>query len=181
MQPLVAFIKRCGNCLYMYGRLALLVVLSGGCTQNMADGNLHVVASDFHSQKVDREVKYYVAYFSTYPTNHFYVGATKLDQKQLVEALVYWKEPQIIMRYGELVDDAPEGAEIFAWQGPHLKLGRDTVAMPADIAGSTYLETHRQWLDWMDQCISKGKPFVITLNDATNLFPNTNRANADNE
>ena len=85
------------------------------------------------------------------------------------------------MPYGELADDAPEGAEIFAWQGHHLKLGRDTVDTGEDVGDSTYLEPHRQWLEWMEQCISKGKLYVVTLDAATNAFPNTDRAKADNE
>ena len=85
------------------------------------------------------------------------------------------------MEYTELADDAPEGTEIFAWQGNHLKLGRDTVEMPEDIAGSTYLETDRQWVDWMEQCVQKGRPRLVTLNEATNLFPNPDRKQADNE
>jgi len=152
-----------------------------GCARNPDNGIMHVVDSDFRSQKIDRELKFYVANFSTHATNHFFIGATKLDHGQLVTALVYWKEPRILMDYGELTDDTPEGAEIFAWRGHHLKLGRDTVDTLKDGYGSTYLETHRQWVDWMEQCISKGKPYVITLDEATNLFPNTDRVQADNE
>lgn len=148
---------------------------------NTDTGIMHVVGSDFRSPKIERELKFYVANFSTYQTNHFYVGPTELDHGQLVKALVYWKEPRILMDYGELTDDAPEGTEIFAWQGHHLKLGRDTVDTGEDIGGSTYLETHRQWVDWMEQCISKGKQYVVTLDAATNAFPNTDRAKADNE
>src|SRR5262245_42732381 len=118
-------------------------VLLLGCTNKPDTGIMHVVASDFRSPKIEGELKFYVANFSTHPTNHFYVGATKLDRGQLVAALVYWKEPRILMRYGELADDAPEGAEIFAWQGHHLKLGRDTVDTPED----------------GEQCISKGKMY----------------------
>jgi hypothetical protein len=158
--------------------MALLLV---GCAKSADNGIMHVVALDFRSPKIERELKFYVANFSTHATNHFYVGATKLDKGQLVTALVYWKEPRILMNYGELTDDAPEGAEIFAWQGHHLKLDRDTVDTGADIGGSTYLETHRQWVDWMEQCISKGKRYVISLDEATNQFPNADRAKADNE
>ena len=161
--------------------LILSVVFLMGCARNADNGALHVVASNFRSPKIERELKFYVANFSTYSTNHFYVGPTKLDHGQLVTALVYWREPRIIMPYGELTDDTPEGGEIFAWQGDHLRLGRDTVDTNEAFGGSTYLETHRQWLDWSEQCISRGKLYVITLDEATNLFPNTDRAKADDE
>jgi hypothetical protein len=158
--------------------LILMAILLVGCARGANDGVTHVIVTDFHSSKIERELKFYVANFSTHATNHFYVAATKLDRSQLVTALVYWKEPRILMNYTELDDDAPMS---FAWQGSHLKLDRDTVDTPEDIAGSTYLVTHRDWVDSMEQCISKGKLYVITLDEATNLFPNTDRAKADNE
>lgn len=142
---------------------------------------MHVTGSDFRSRRIERELNFYVAHFSTYPTNHFYVGVTKVDRGELVNALVYWKEARTLLPYGELADDAPDGTEIFAWQGHHLKLGRDTVDTGEDIGGSTYLETHRQWVDWMEQCIAKGKLYVVTSNEAVKLYPKADRTKADNE
>jgi hypothetical protein len=158
----------------------IVLLFTAGCAWN-ADYGIHVTSSDFHSRKIDRELKFYVANFSTHATNHFYIGATELDHGNLVKAMVYWKEPRILMDYGELSDTEPEGAEIFAWQGMHLKLGRDTVDTPEDIACSTYLETHRQWVDWMEECVYKGKLYIVTLDAATNAFPNTDRSQADDE
>ncbi len=148
--------------------------------RSIDDSIMHVVGTDFHSRKIPRELEYYVALESTYETNHFYVGATELDGSNLVRALVYWKESRVLMDYGELADDAPAGAEIFAWQGSHLKLGQDTVDTPDDIDGSTYLETHRQWVDWMEECVYEGKIYVVTLREATNAFPNI-RTTPDDE
>lgn len=139
-----------------------------------------VVTSSARSQKVERALKFYVANFSTHATNHFYVGATKLDGAETLAALVYWKEPRLLMDYAELADDASDRAQIFALNHP-LKLDRDTVDTPEDIAGSTYLVTHREWVNSSEQCISKGRLYAITLDEATNLFPNTDRAKADNE
>jgi hypothetical protein len=56
-----------------------------------------------------------------------------------------------------------------------------TVDTPEDIAGSTYVETDRQWVDWMEQCVAKGRLYVITLDGATNLYPQADRTNADDE
>lgn len=161
--------------------LAVAVVLAGAGCHTADEKLLHVTGSDFRSQRIERELNFYVANFSTYPTNHFYVGATEVDRGELVEALVYWKEARVLLPYGELAADAPNGTEIFAWQGHHLKLGRDTVDTGEDIGGSTYLETHRQWVDWMEQCIAKGKLYVVTTNEAVKLYPEADRAKADNE
>jgi hypothetical protein len=139
-----------------------------------------VVASNARSQKIERALKFYVANFSTHATNHFYVGATKLDGAEPLAALVYWKEPRLLMDYGELADDASDRAQIFALKHP-LKLDRDTVDTAEEIAGSTYLETHHQWIDQMEQCISKGNLYVVTLDEATNRFPNADRSKVDNE
>ena len=48
------------------------------------------------------------------------------------------------------------------------------------INGSTYLETHRQRVDWMEECIYEGREYVVTLNQATNAFPNI-RTNPDDD
>ena len=161
--------------------LILSVVLLTGCAGSTDDSYVQVVASDFHSPKIERELKFYVANFSTHATNHFYVGATKLDRGDLVAALAYWKEARILLNYDELVGDtnALNGHEMEAWPLPHWKLDRDTVDTPEDIDGSTYVITHHQWVDWMEQCISEGKLYVISLDEATNLFPNKDRPKAD--
>lgn len=61
-------------------------------------------------------------------------------------------------------------AEIEALNHP-LRLDRDTVDMEDDIAGSNYLVTHRLWVDWMEQCLSRGREYVIRLDEARRLYP----------
>ena len=73
------------------------------------------------------------------------------------------------MDYSELAPD-PEGAEPLAWHHD-LKLDRDTVDTKDDIGGSTYLVTHRLWVDWMGQCLSRGREYVITLEEARQRSP----------
>jgi hypothetical protein len=150
--------------------LCFLVALIG-C---MHDRPSRVAASDFQSPRLERELNFYIAAHPSHATNHFYVGATKLDHGQLIEALVYWKEERILLPYTELEADAPH--DVFAWQGHELKLDRDTVDAPEDIAGSTYLVTHRQWAEWAEQCISKGKPYCVLATDAHRAFPPPNAA-----
>ena len=43
---------------------------------------------------------------------------------------------------------------------------------PEEIAGSTYLVTHRMWVDWMEQCLSRGREYVISLEEARRYYPN---------
>jgi hypothetical protein len=83
---------------------------------------------------------------------------------------VYWKEERILLEYAELEADAPRGTEIQAFHH-NLKLDRDTVDTPDDIDGSTYLETHATWVDWMEACLSRGREYVITLEEARRLSP----------
>jgi|SRR6185437_793477 len=149
-------------------------------TDEANHGSLHILPGIVRSKKVDRALGFFAANFSTHATNHFYVAATHLDRAEPLTASVYWKEARLLMDYGELADDAPDAAEIFALSHP-LKLDRDTVDTPEDIAGSTYLETHRQWVAQMERCISIGTLYVIRLDEATNRFPNTDRSKADNE
>jgi hypothetical protein len=140
------------------------------CTSPSHNGLMHVVTADFRSPRLTRSLNYYVAHYSSHATNHFYVGPIEVQDGELVRALVYWKEERTLLPYSELTADAREGTDGFAWQGHDLKLDRDTVDSPADIAGSTYLVTHRMWMDWMDECVSKGRPYSVVLSDAHQMF-----------
>ena len=148
----------------------LIVLFLAGCARRTDDGLMHVVAADFRSPRLARSLNYYVAHYSSRATNHFYVGPIEVHDGELVRALVYWKEERTLLPYAELTPDTPDGADSFAWHGHDLKLDRDTVDSPADIAGSTYLVTHRMWLDWMGECLSKGRPYSVTLSDARQMF-----------
>lgn len=144
----------------------LFTLLLAGCARDKL-----VVTSGFRSLRIERELNYYVANFSSHETNHFYVGATKLIHGQLVEAMVYWKEERMLLPYVELEPDA--WADIEAWypQRDQLKLDRDTVDTPEEIGSSTYLETHRYWVDWMEDCIRKGKPYCVLKSEALRVAP----------
>lgn len=144
--------------------LALLML--AGCANERP---LAIIGSNFRSQRIERELNYYVANFSAHETNHFYVGATKLEHSGLIQAIVYWKEERILLDYRELEPDAQHDS--FSW-GPHeLKLDRDTVDTQEEVGTSDYLETHRTWVDWMEQCIRKGKPYCVLATDARRMFP----------
>jgi hypothetical protein len=158
--------------------LLAFVVLLTGCAHQSQSGVMRVIAADYRSPRIERCLSYWATYnaedYTLHPTNHFYVGATEIRRGELIAALVYWKEERTILFYEGLNDWMPlEGQEVMAWRGGGLKLGRDTVDTIEDIGGSSYLQPHRQWVDWMDQCISKGKLYVIALDEATKMCPNT--------
>src|SRR5580692_4062150 len=113
------------------------------------------INGNFCSPRIERELNYYVAANPLYSTNHFYVGAIKMDHTNMVEGLVYWKDNGILLSYNELPANASH--DIFAWQGHSWRLGQDTVDTPEEINGSDYVITTHQWHDWVNQCISKGK------------------------
>jgi hypothetical protein len=138
--------------------MLLAIPLLAGCAHERV---LHVTGPYPDTPCVRRCLDYYVSNFSTNGTNHFYVGATPGGWGV---ALVYWKEERTIMDYNEL-DPESEGREALAWQH-ELKLDRDTVDTEDDIGGSNYLITHRLWVDWMEQCLSRGREYVVTLEEA---------------
>jgi hypothetical protein len=146
--------------------LSCLVLMSA-----YAQSPIFSVTGSFYSLRLERELNFYAATHPLYPTNHFYVGATKLNQTNMLEGLVYWKEEGLLLSYTELNADASH--DIFAWQGHEWKLGRDTVGTPDEINGSDYLITAQQWHDWVNQCVSKGKLYVVLTADAQRIFPNT--------
>jgi len=146
------------------GLILLLIPLLTGCAEEF-----HVVGPYPESPSIKRCLLYWTSNFSTNATNHYFVGATK-PSGGFVDAFVYWKEERTILEYSELASDAPAGAEIEAFHHT-LKLDRDTVDIEDDIAGSNYLVTHRTWVDWMEGCLSQGREYVITLDEARRLSP----------
>lgn len=149
-------------------RVAIVaVLLLAGCASRTGDGLMHVIGRDFNALWIERDLQYWTACFSVHRTNHFYVGATELDHGRLRRALVYWKEERTIIDVGEPTEDA---TECMTWHHP-LKLDRDTVDTADDVAGSTFLEPHRVWVTWMEECISRGRPYVVALDEARRRYP----------
>ena len=148
--------------------LIIPILLLVGCARVQL---LDVKTSPYNAPRLERELNFFVANYSSHETNHFYVGATEIKHGELVSAWVYWKEERTLLPYDELVPDTPEGADSEAWTLNKLKLDRDTVDTAEDIGGSTYLETHRQWVEWIEQCISKGKPYCVLMTNAQKEFP----------
>jgi len=144
--------------------LALVIVLMAGCLRDRASQR------SFTLPRIDRELNFYVAIHPLHTTNHFYVYQTDFRRGEPRRATVYWKEERTLLSYAELEADATH--DIFAWAGHDVKLDRDTVDTPDEIGGSNYLETHREWVDSVERCITKGKEFTFTKANAEHLFQN---------
>lgn len=149
----------------LYLALFFCLFLFSGCADHY--GNIR---GDFYAPRVERELNFYVATHPFYSTNHFFVGALVLQGTNMDSGMVYWKEGNMLLPYDELRPDATE--DIFAWQHRALKLGRDTVNSEADLNGSTYMITTANWHDWVNQCSSKGKRYIVLRSDAGRMFPN---------
>ncbi len=146
--------------------LLFMPLLLAGC---MHERLLHVTGPYAESPLIKRSLLWWTSISSTNDTNHFYVGATK-PAGGFVDAFVYWKEERTIIEYRELNPDLPAGREALAFHH-WLKLDVDTVDTRDEIAGSNYVETHRTWVDWMEGCLSQGREYVITLDEARRLSP----------
>lgn len=147
--------------------LLLFTLLLAGCARDK-----WVVTSNFHSPRIERELNYYAANFSSHETNHFYVVGTRLHHGLLIEGEVYWKEERTIMRYAELEPDS--WADMEAWPNDQLKLDRDTVDTQEEADTSSYTETHRTWVEWMERCITRGKPYFVLKSEALRVAPSGN-------
>ncbi len=121
---------------------------------------------NFRSPGVERCLQYWTAHFSSYAVNHFYVCATDLDQGNLVEALVYWREGGRLLDYTEM----PQGAEAQAWR-LRPKVDRETLLTDEQVSGSNHVVPRRVWQQWVKQCITDGKEYVVTLKNAQAAFP----------
>ena len=149
------------------------LVVATGCSTDIAnvstDNETYNFTGGFYSPRIVRELNYYVANYSSYSTNHFYVVATELDRTNMLEGLVYWNEEREIELYDELYTNATVDAQ--AWRNRHWKLGRDTVETRDEINGSDYLITSSDWRDWTNQCLSKGQHYVVLKTNAQRMFP----------
>jgi len=143
--------------------LLLLIPLLVGCAHR------HPAQYDpasFHSPGIERCLQYWTAHFSAHAANHFYVCANEMDRGDLVGALVYWREGGRILDYSEV----PKGAEAQAWR-LRPKVDRSAIFTDERISGSNDLVPHRVWVRWMKHCISEGKEYVVTLEEAKAAFP----------
>lgn len=143
-------------------RLILLIPLLAGCAQPRPASD----AVDFNSPNLERCLQYWTANYSSHPVNHFYVCATDLDQGDLVEALVYWREAGRLLDYVEV----PRGAEAQAWR-LRPKVDREALATDEDVSNSNHVVPRRVWLRWINQCITDGKAYVVPLKQAREVFP----------
>jgi hypothetical protein len=140
---------------------ALLLLAGCAHTRPAQDG---LVA--FRSPGIERCLQYWTAHNSDQPTNHFYVWPTSLDGGNLVEALVYWREGGRILDYLE----SPPGKEAQAWR-LRPKVDRSTLVSDESVSLSNDLVSHTRWVHWMNQCITHGTEYVVTLAQAKTQFP----------
>ncbi len=152
-----------GRALDAMRALLLLIPLLTGCAHQPAQ---QVEPANFRSQGIERCLRYWVANHSSYSINHFYVCATDLYSGDLVEALVYWREGGRLLDYSEM----PKGAEAQAWR-LRPKVDREAIQTDEKISGSNHVVPHRVWMRWVQQCITDGKEYVVTLKDAKASFP----------
>ena len=124
----------------------------------------------FSAPWIERDLRYWTARYSVHPTNHFYVAATEVDGGRLKDGMVFWKEGRTLVFVAE---PSPDAGECMTW-GHALKLDRDTVDLSENMQGSTYVETHRTWTTWMESCISRGKLYTVSQEDARRCYPTVN-------
>jgi hypothetical protein len=89
-----------------------------------------------------------------------------VDCEDLVEALVYWREGGRLLDYCEV----PKGEEAQAWR-LRPKVDRTAVLTDEQISASNDMVTHRVWIGWVRRCITNGKEYAVTLEEAAAAFP----------
>jgi hypothetical protein len=141
--------------------LLLLIPLLVGCAHQP-----QVNPANFRSPGIQRCLEYWTANFSQYPTNQFYVCATEVDRYELVRATVFWREGGRLLDYAEV----PAGAEAQAWR-LRPKVDRDAVLTDETISLGNDVVSHRVWLKSVRECITRGREYQVTLEQAEAAFP----------
>ena len=154
--------------------LAVITGCSASATDLSTNNEPSFFSGNFHSPRIIRELNYYVANYSLSPTNHFYVVATELNGTNITEGFVYWAEDQRLLSYSEFYPDSKDDCDAWRPDGD-WKLGRDTVNSEDEINGSDYLITRSQWHGWVNQCLTKGKLYTISLPVAQQMFPDNKK------
>jgi hypothetical protein len=142
--------------------LLLLIPLLAGCAHPQPQPD----PASFRSPGMERCLQYWTANFSGYPTNHFYVCATEMDQGELVRALVYWPEGGRLVDYAEM----PAGAEAQAWR-LRPKVDREAILTDETISRGNDVVPHSVWMDAVRRCITRGKQYTVALDEALAVFP----------
>jgi hypothetical protein len=143
--------------------LLLLLPLLAGCAHPPPAPTGPVA---FRSPGLERCLQYWTAHHSSYPNNHFYVWPTDRYRGNLVQALVYWQEGGRLLDYLE----SPPGQEAQAWR-LRPKVDRSSVTSDEAITRSNDLVPHGVWIRWVNQCITRGKEYVVPLPEARAAFP----------
>jgi len=141
--------------------LLLLIPLLAGCVHKPEFN-----PANFRSPGIERCLEYWTANYSRFPTNHFYVCATEVDRYELVRALVFWREGGRLLDYAE----SSAGEEAQAWRLPP-KVDRDAVLTDESISYGNDVIPHRVWLKSVRQCITRGREYQVTLEQAEAAFP----------
>ena len=141
--------------------LPLLLPLLAGCAHQPKSD-----PANFRSPGIQRCLEYWAANFSQQSTNHFYVCATEVDQGELVRALVFWREGGRLLDYAEM----PAGAEAQAWR-LRPKVDRDAVLTDESISRGNDVIPHSVWLRTVRECITRGREYEVTLEQAEAAFP----------
>jgi hypothetical protein len=91
--------------------------------------------------------------------NHFCVISYELRSGN-THVWAHWREEKSLLLWrAGISEESRVNGLVMAHRD--LKLGRDTVATPDDINGSTYLETHAWWHAVVDDCAAHGQKFTI--------------------
>jgi hypothetical protein len=151
----------------MMRALLLLIPLLAGCAHQRP---VPFDPASFQSPGIERCLQYWTASYSLHATNHFYVCATEVDRGDLVRALVYWREGGRILDYLEVT----QGAEAQAWR-LRPKVDRSAVLTDERISISNDVVPHRVWVRWMQQCITRGREYVVTLQEAKASYSKSKR------
>ncbi len=141
--------------------LLLLLPLLAGCAHRP-----QLDPASFRSPGIQRCLEYWTASFSHFGTNHFYVCATDVYEGELVRALVYWREGGRLLDYAEM----PAGAEAQAWR-LRPKVDRNAVYTDERISHGNDILPHSVWVRSVRQCITRGREYRVTLEEAQEAFP----------
>ena len=144
--------------------LLLLPLLAAGCAHERV---ARVVGPLEDTASLKRCLFYWASNYSTNATNHFYAAAVKPGFWDFI----YWKEERTLLEYSEPSPEVvPPPPESMCFHHD-LKLDRDTADTAEESAHSSYVVTHRFWVEWMEKCLARGREYVITLDEARRVVP----------
>jgi hypothetical protein len=144
-----------------------IILMITGCSTLPNDTQRHVVDTSYRCKWLKGDMQYLLRERGVAPTNHFFVGAIRVNKGELAEALVYWKEKRTLCLY--YARDDYEGYRDRSyeswWSTWPLNSGTIDPGETSDACGRGAPLQLDYWAKCVAECLQKGQVYTFVAGE----------------